>query len=185
MKLIIGLGNPGKEYANTRHNAGFVVVEEFAAQLEAAWSHDKERKSMIAKANFQGQNFLLAKPQTFMNLSGESVQSLLAYYKIPSNDVLIVQDELDLAPGIFAFTPQAGTAGHHGIASIFEHLGRTDLQRLRIGIGRPIDQTPIEDWVLQKMDDATRNIIPNATDALRTWITNGLSVAMNTWNRKT
>ena len=184
MKVIVGLGNPGPEYERTRHNAGFLAVDALAEELRATWSADKDRKSLVAKATLNGTNFLLAKPQTFMNLSGEAVQFLLTYYKIESSDVLVVQDELDLAPGVMAFTSRAGTAGHNGIASIFEKTNLTDIARLRIGIGRPTNQIPTEDWVLQNMEPATMESITKSRDALRDWIRDGLTITMNTWNRK-
>jgi peptidyl-tRNA hydrolase, PTH1 family len=183
MKLIVGLGNIGKKYENTRHNAGFLAVDLLAEGLEASWTEDKKHNALIAKTSLHGETVLLAKPTTFMNLSGEAVQSLASYYKVDPKDILIVQDELDLAPGSLAFMSKGGDAGHNGISSIQERLGTNETARLRLGVGRPMGTMATEDWVLGKLDEATRKILPDARDAILDWIAHGLAKAMNTWNR--
>ena len=182
MKLIIGLGNPGKEYERTRHNAGFLGVDAFADSAGAKWSEDAKRKAMVAKANMDGQAVLLAKPLTYMNLSGEAVRAVSSYYKVDLNDLLIVQDELDLAPGSMAFLAKGGDAGHNGIASIQEKLGTTEIARLRIGIGRPAPPQAKEDWVLGPIAKETIETVAKTPDAIADWIRDGLTKAMNKWN---
>jgi len=182
MKLVVGLGNPGKEYENSRHNAGFVAVDALAKDI--TWTKDAAHKAETVKLTMDGQSVLLARPQTFMNLSGEAVQGLISYYKIEPKDILIVQDDMDLAPGSLGFLAKGGPAGHNGIISIQERMGSDDIARLRIGTGRPTPPIAKEDWVLGKMDDATLETMPRAADAITNWITNGLEKAMNEWNRK-
>lgn len=184
MKLVVGLGNPGKEYERTRHNAGFLVLDALAAEAGARWTEDKKRSSCTAKTRIEGTDVLLAKPQTYMNASGEAVRLLSSYYKVPIEDILIVQDELDLEPGEMAFLGKGGTAGHNGITSVHEALGRTDVLRLRIGVGRPNDRTPAERWVLGPLDPETSKTVGDAPKAVADWIRHGPAKAMNVWNRK-
>jgi PTH1 family peptidyl-tRNA hydrolase len=119
-----------------------------------------------------------------MNASGEAVQSLASYYKVDIADILVVQDEMDLAPGALSFIAKGGAAGHNGIASIQDILGHDDITRLRIGVGRPTPPIAKEDHVLGNMDDLTKETLPRAAEAITDWITKGTTHAMNTWNRK-
>ncbi len=185
MKLITGLGNPGQDYAHTRHNAGWLALDALATDLTASFSKDTKHQSETAKAQLGTDTILLAKPTTFMNRSGEAVQSLMAYYKIKPEDILILQDEMDIAPGAFKFTLVGGTGGHNGIASIFDTLGLKQLARMRIGIGRPDKLIPSEDYALQKIDDATQELCHQLVAPLKDWIEHGLAKAMNTWNKTT
>ncbi|MCC7357609.1 aminoacyl-tRNA hydrolase [Candidatus Uhrbacteria bacterium] len=187
MKLIVGLGNPGMTYAQTRHNAGWMVLDALANRFHAGWTKDAKRFANIAKINLGEETVILAKPTTFMNKSGVSVKSLLSFYKnIKPNDLLIVHDELDILPGSFKFTPKAGSGGHNGIKSIFE-LYTDDVARLRIGIGRPsIAGEPVDNWVLGNAQKETIETAKNsAVDALENWITEGLTRTMNRWNTDT
>jgi PTH1 family peptidyl-tRNA hydrolase len=184
MKLIVGLGNPGKEYASTRHNAGFLVLDEYAKKQDLVFKADTKRKAELVKTTMDDADVILAKPTTFMNLSGDAVQALISFYKVKLEDVLIVQDEMDLEPGTLAFKAKGGDAGNNGIASIQERLGTKEIARLRIGVGRPTGRIPTEDWVLGKMNPDTKKICKTAGGALEDWATNGLANAMNTWNRK-
>jgi len=183
MKLIVGLGNPGKQYAKTRHNAGFLALDALADKLGIFWTPETEFKADIAKAFVEGERVVLAKPKTFMNLSGQSAAALMNFYKIGPEDILIVQDDMDHLPGQLNFIPQGGDAGHNGIASIFELTGRRDFARLRIGIGRP-DRKEIksEDWVLGALQEATVKTAEEAPDAILDWIALGLPKAMTKWN---
>jgi len=155
MKLIVGLGNPGDEYAKTRHNAGFWVVDEIARSLDGGWKNEKARHALTSKVSFQEQDVLLAKPQMFMNESGQAVAALMSFYKIKPADVLIVQDDMDIETGKFKFHLGGRAAGHHGIESIQELLPGMELNRLRVGIGRPDPpQRDGADWVLSKADQS-------------------------------
>ncbi len=185
MKLIVGLGNPGPTYAETRHNAGWMALDTFAERFHANWTKDAKRHASIAKFMLGEETVVLAKPTTYMNESGMTVKALLTFYKdIKPADLLIVHDELDIAPGSFKFTPKAGSGGHNGIKSIFELSTTNDIARLRIGIGRPpMAGEPVDGWVLGKATQETVKTAKQlAVDALETWVTEGLSRAMNRWN---
>lgn len=182
MKLIIGLGNPGKPYVGTRHNTGFEAVNRLAKELDATWSKDEKRHAEISRQD----DVIIAKPTTFMNESGQAVQSLASYYKVGLEDLLIIQDEMDLPPGRIAFLAQGGAAGHNGIEDIQEKMGNKEICRLRIGIGRPTSAQTKESWVLGKaMDDereAWEKGVEKAGQAIQDWIRDGLAKAMNRWN---
>lgn len=187
MKLIIGLGNPGNEYENTRHNAGFWVLDNLANKLNADWQNSRKHKAQIAKCEVDGRKIILAKPQTFMNLSGESAKSLMQYYKIDAQNTLIIHDELDLEPGCFVFTDGGSSAGHNGVKSIFD-LTDKKFPRLRIGIGRPPKPGPApRQWVLQKpsANDAKliKQVIKHSVPAILDWVNLNTEQAMNNWNR--
>ncbi len=186
MKLIIGLGNPGNEYENTRHNAGFWVLDNLANQLNTDWQNSRKYKAQIAKCEVDSRNIILAKPQTFMNLSGESAVPLMQYYKIDAKDTLIIHDELDLEPGCFVFTNGGSAAGHNGVKSIYDLTGKK-FPRLRIGIGRPPKPGPApRQWVLQKpsTNDSKliKLVINHSAPAILDWVNLGTQQAMNNWN---
>lgn len=182
MKVIVGLGNPGKEYDGTRHNVGFFAVDALAKDAESNWKKDTKRHAQVAKADIDGIPVILAKPETFMNKSGDAVQSLLSFYKMEMEDVLVVHDDMDIQGGRIQFKTGGGAAGHHGIEHIIETLGSDAFQRLRIGVGKPEDNRPSEDWVLGHL--STRDT-PNALDitsAMRDWIRDGVEKSSNRWN---
>lgn len=147
MKLIVGLGNPGGEYEETRHNVGFMVAdglrEAFGLPIFA-----RKCKGLASKGRVAGEDVVLLKPQTFMNLSGESVQAAVAFYKLKPADLLVIHDELDIAPGLLKFKVGGGDAGHNGLKSITSALGTADYARLRVGIGRPVHKSQVSDYVL-------------------------------------
>lgn len=151
MKLLVGLGNPGNEYTDTRHNAGFMVVDEvrLAAGM-AAWKAGF--KGLVAKGKVAGEDVVLLKPQTFMNLSGASVQAAMAFYKVAAKDVLVVHDELDIPLAQVKFKVGGGDAGHNGLKSITGALGTAEYARLRFGIGRPVHKAQVSDYVLHRFD---------------------------------
>ncbi len=192
MKLIIGLGNPEQTYAHTRHNIGWDAVTRVHDRLleldpsVEPFLLKKEFVSMISEVRFHGEKILLVHPTTYMNLSGQAVQKLMQFFKVAPADVLIIQDEMDFEPGRIGFTAQGGPAGHNGISSIQETIGRNDLTRLRIGIGRPTGQIKKEDFVLQPFSQEEQPIIKEAlarsTTAIIDWIERGTVKAMNTWN---
>ena len=185
MKLILGLGNPGKQYQRTRHNAGWLALDGLADRLGVFWTSEPEFKAHMAKAFVGNERVILAKPETYMNMSGQAAVALMNFYKAGPEDVLIVQDDMDHLPGQMNFIPQGGDAGHNGIASIFELTGRSDFARLRIGIGRPENkEIKSEDWVLGGLNDETVKRIDEAPDAIMDWLTLGLQKAMTKWNGK-
>ena len=137
IKLFVGLGNPGPDYAATRHNAGFWFIDELARQLNAPMSMDKSHFGMVGRATVKGQSVWLLQPQTFMNLSGKSVASLAKFFKIAPDEILVVHDELDVPAGQAKVKFAGGHAGHNGLRDIHAKLGTGDYWRLRIGIGHP------------------------------------------------
>jgi PTH1 family peptidyl-tRNA hydrolase len=185
MKLVVGLGNPGKEYAGTRHNVGFEIVDALANSLETSFKSAKEFKAEIAEARSGSEKILLAKPTTYMNLSGDAVRAIASFYKIPTENILIIQDEMDYAVGDFAFTQENGPAGHNGIESIQQALGTKKIGRLRVGVGRPTVEAK-EDYVLGRFskEDLQKfgSISGDVQSALKDWVACGLTKAMNTWN---
>jgi PTH1 family peptidyl-tRNA hydrolase len=136
--LIVGLGNPGAQYLKTRHNAGFWFLDKLIQQFSASFSPEKKFKGEFYLNKKQDKSIALLKPMTFMNLSGESVRPCAQFYQIPSSEILVVHDELDLAAGDIRLKKGGGTGGHNGLKSIQQQLGTADFMRLRIGIGRPI-----------------------------------------------
>jgi PTH1 family peptidyl-tRNA hydrolase len=161
MKLIVGLGNPGKEYDNTRHNIGKNVVIGFVKQyLKGTFKNHHYLKADVYKSGL----WLFATPTTFMNLSGESVQKLAMYYKIEPEDIYIIHDDLDIPVGEYKIQVNRGAAGHHGVESIISHLKTNIFHRLRIGIGKPTDSTPIEEYVLKPLIVDRRFHLENAID---------------------
>ncbi len=190
--LIVGLGNPGREYRETRHNVGFMLLDRLAVKLNVRFTRLQSR-ALVASATYVPKNgftgerkVILAKPQTFMNLSGQSVQGLIHFYKLPFNNLLVAHDDLDLPPGTIRIRPDGGSAGQKGMASILERLGTDDFPRLRLGIGHPPGQMQAPDYVLQTFSDADLTIISEtlgrAVEAVLTFIDEGLDAAMNKYN---
>src|SRR5512139_2641670 len=148
IKLIVGLGNPGREYEDTRHNAGFWWVDELARKHNASFKADSKFHGLIARATLHGQDVHLLKPQTFMNVSGRAVGALAQFYKIAPAQILVAHDELDLPPGSAKLKLGGGHGGHNGLKDIIAHLGTRDFWRLRIGIGHPGDRAEVVNFVL-------------------------------------
>ncbi len=155
IRLIVGLGNPGPEYEDTRHNAGFWWVDGAARQLGGALAFDRNYKGTVARINRADGPVWLLQPMTFMNLSGQSVAPLARFFKIAPAEILVVHDELDLAPGQVKLKQGGGAAGHNGLKDILAQLGSPDFWRLRIGIGHPGARHEVANWVLRKppLDD--------------------------------
>ncbi|MDM7987325.1 MAG: aminoacyl-tRNA hydrolase [Smithella sp.] len=181
MYLIIGLGNPGSRYQQTRHNIGFMVLEDIAAR----WEVDIRQKSFDAlwnRGKVAGANALLAIPQTYMNLSGNAVRRLQDYFKVDTGNVIVIHDDLDLPFGTVRLKAGGGDAGHKGLKSIVNCLGSADFMRVRMGIGKPAGRTPVEDYVLQKFNqdesDRLQQIIQIASEATADIIQSGLQQAM-------
>lgn len=186
MYLIVGLGNPGTQYALTRHNIGFMAVDLFAESLNARTAWKEEHKALTLKAQIDDQQVMLMKPQTFMNLSGQSVQALMAFYKISIENILVLHDEIDQAFGQMKFSKNRGAGGHNGIKNISELIG-ADYARLRLGVGRPpIPEMKIADYVLQKFSVEEFSKMPDflnkAGDAIDTFIFEGLGKASTQFN---
>jgi len=183
--LIVGLGNPGREYRETRHNIGFMLMDRLAAKLNARFTR-LQSKALVANATYEERRIILAKPQTFMNLSGQSVQGLVHFYKMPLINILIAHDDLDLPPGTIRIRPDGGSAGQKGMTSILERLGTDEFPRLRLGVGRPPGQMEPPDYVLQDFSNGERVIMTEtlnrAVDAALTFVTEGLNAAMNKYN---
>ena len=183
--LIIGLGNPGVEYRQNRHNIGFMVIDQLAQVLSIPLQRVKF-KAITGTGKFEGRRVILAKPQTYMNASGESVGPLSRYFKVPLNQLMVVHDDLDIPFGSLRIRPMGGTSGQKGMKSIVEKLGSQDFPRMRIGIGRPPGRMDPADYVLQnfKNDElATRDeVLDTAAAAIKLFILEGLDKAMNTFN---
>lgn len=185
MKLVVGLGNPGERYAETPHNAGFMVVAELAARFGATLRASSRCQAKIGPAVLGRETILLAQPQTYMNLSGEAVASILRFRKIPADDILVVLDDADLEPGRVRVRPGGSSGGHRGLESIIGALGTSAFARVRVGIGR--DRTKdLVDQVLAPLRpeelEALRQAVRTAADAVLCAIEHGVPEAMNRFN---
>lgn len=150
IKLLVGLGNPGPEYEDTRHNAGFWWLEAVARELKVTLQPERSHFGRVARATVDGRTLWLLEPMTYMNRSGQAVASLARFYKIQPDEVLVAHDELDLPPGELKLKKGGGHAGHNGLRDIHAQLGSSDYWRLRIGIGHPGDKSEVANWVLKK-----------------------------------
>jgi PTH1 family peptidyl-tRNA hydrolase len=159
IRLIVGLGNPGSEYEDTRHNAGFWWLEAAARKLGASLSRDRAYQGLVARINTDAGPLWLLEPQTFMNLSGKSVAALARFFKIAPAEILVVHDELDLPPGQMKLKQGGGAAGHNGLKDILAQLGSPDFWRLRLGVGHPGVKSEVVDWVLRKPRPEEREAI--------------------------
>jgi PTH1 family peptidyl-tRNA hydrolase len=191
MKLIVGLGNPGNQYAHNRHNIGFMCVSHFAR--ERGWSFEKkEGLARTAHGRLNGEEIVLARPQTYMNLSGEAVKKLTIKYRIKPEDLVVVHDEMDLRLGIIRIRRGGSSAGHNGVESIIRELGTADFVRVRVGVGRPIDAGDEEHrstigYVLGDFEgdeaEVIKKVIGEVDQAIVTLIKDGLDTAMNKFNK--
>jgi PTH1 family peptidyl-tRNA hydrolase len=184
--LIVGLGNPGKDYAATRHNVGFMVLNRLAKRLSVEWEASKKFTTHLAKSRQDGTIVFLSKPQGYMNLSGQSVVPLAQYYQIPHRRIMVVVDDLDLPHGAVSMRSGGGSGGHRGLDSIQGLLGNDDFPRLRLGIGRPKTNRDISDFVLGKFADSENGllekVLETAADQLACWVLQGIGKAMNEYN---
>jgi peptidyl-tRNA hydrolase, PTH1 family len=183
--IIVGLGNPGREYQNNRHNVGFMVLNQLAARLNVTFSR-LESRALVTKTEYLGKRLILAKPQTYMNLSGQAVASLVRYYKSPLDHLLVVFDDVDLPFGSLRMRPAGGSSGQRGMASIIEKIGTQEFPRLRVGIDRPPGRMEAAAYVLQDFSKADAELLPaildRAADAILTFVQDGLEMAMNQYN---
>lgn len=179
MKLIAGLGNPGRKYAHNRHNLGFVVIDEFCRGL--VWRNERDLVSLVAK----DRQFVAVKPTTFMNLSGAAVGNVCNFYKIKSKDVLVVCDDVDLEFGKIRLAFDGSSAGHNGVDSIIKSLSTHDFNRLRIGIGRP-KAGKVEDFVLSDFSKEEKGLLKGvllgAVTAINAFLSEGINATMNRFN---
>lgn len=183
--LTVGLGNPGAEYRRNRHNVGFMVVNALAESAEIPIRRVSFR-ALVGKGTLAGESVILAKPQTFMNKSGEAVAPLLRFYKIPVEHLLVIHDDLDLPFGTLRLRPSGGTGGQKGMESIVAKLGTREFARLRVGIGRPPGRMDPSDYVLHDFDPPQEEMLPeilhHAVSAVSMFIQEGIEQAMNDFN---
>jgi len=185
--LIVGLGNPGAEYAGTRHNAGFMVVERLAGRWQAKWALDDKFMSRLAKVERDGRRLMLGQPQTYMNQSGEAVGKLTKYFRIPLERLLAVVDDADLPLGEIRLRRQGSSGGHRGLKSIEQQLGSREYARLRVGIGRaPGAAREITDHVLGRFtaeeSALLKKVLDRAADQIECWLKDGIAKAMSQFN---
>jgi len=184
MKIIVGLGNPGAEYTNTPHSVGFETVDAIASQAGVAWEEKRQYKCLWARVSIAGESCLLVKPQTYMNLSGESVAPIVKYQNATAADLLVVQDDIDLPLGRLRIRQGGSCGGHNGIRNIIERLGTDAFTRLKLGVGK--DKTNVIGFVLGKFDPASRKImdleVAAAVQAVVEIVKNGPDRAMNLFN---
>jgi PTH1 family peptidyl-tRNA hydrolase len=186
MHLIVGLGNPGAEYVQTRHNAGFLLVEKLAVRWRMEWTAERKFSARIARGEAKGKRVLLCQPQTFMNLSGEAVGEITGFYRLPLNQLVVAVDDADLPFGEIRLRPGGSSGGHHGLESIEQHLGSREFARLRIGIGRRDGARQITGHVLGKFEPAESGmleiILERAASQTECWLEAGLQKAMSQFN---
>lgn len=184
-RLVVGLGNPGPEYVRTRHNAGFLTVDLLGENLRAGYWKD-DAGSQVALVRFGEADLVLAKPQSFMNVSGGPVKRLLELYEADLSEMIVVHDDIDLAPGRVLCKRGGGHGGHNGLRSLHEKLGAGDYLRVRVGVGRPPGRMDPADWVLQQLrGDALEEFedaIPTAAQAVLAILEHGVEAAMQEYN---
>ena len=184
MKIIVGLGNPGAQYENTPHSVGFEAVNAIAAEIGATWEAKRQFNCLMAKGTFAGQPVMLVKPQTFMNLSGDSVAPVVKYHNATAADLLVIQDDIDLPVGRMRVRKNGSCGGHNGIRNIIERLGTPGFARLKLGVGK--DRSNVIAHVLGKFDPETRKtmdlVVAEAVKAAAAILKDGPDRAMNAYN---
>ena len=186
MKVVIGLGNPGKKYEKTRHNIGFIVVDSLRKKFNLTDEREKFQ-ALISEKNIDGEKVIFFKPQTFMNLSGNALIEIVNFYKLnPTEDLIVIYDDMDLPVGKLRIRPNGSAGGHNGIKSLIQHIGTEDFPRFRVGIGRPLPQWTVVDHVLapfpEEQKEAINKGIKAAAKALLGTLKVGLDKGMNTYN---
>lgn len=187
-KLIIGLGNPGDEYKNNRHNVGFILIDKAAENFNVNFDNNK-KKSLYARAKDKGIEYILLKPQTFMNLSGESASFISKFFNIKTEDIIVIYDDMDIPFGTFKIKKGGSSGGHNGIKSLISHLQSDDFTRIRIGIGRPSGGKKVNDYVLSNFSKKERQeldtvIANDVIEALKTALFESPIIAQNKYNKK-
>jgi len=186
--LLVGLGNPGDEYRHTRHNAGAMVVDRFAASRCSGWRRERKFFSEVATGECGGRKVVCVKPQTYMNLSGEAVAALSRFYRVTPDQIMVVADDADLPIGAVRMRPSGGSGGHNGLASVKQHLGTQDFPRQRIGVARPVQAVrDIASHVLGvfEPDEQVRlnEVLQQADRQIQCWLEESLGKAMSLYNR--
>jgi peptidyl-tRNA hydrolase, PTH1 family len=185
MYLFVGLGNPGQKYANTRHNLGFMAIDCLSAKYSNGAIWKSQCKAETQKINIAGQDILLAKPQTFMNLSGESVQALLSFYKAKPENLLVFSDDINLACGTMRIRPSGSAGGQNGLKNIVEHIGQ-NFPRVRIGAGKVPEHWELINWVLSAIskEDAElcKQVLGKIPDLCEVYLTKGMVAVQNEFN---
>ena len=186
--LIVGLGNPGRQYQTNRHNIGFMLVSRLAENLGVSFTR-VQSKALVTKTTFQDKPVIIAKPQTYMNLSGQSVGSLAKFYKIELDHLMVVYDDVDLPFGRIRIRPSGGSAGQKGMRSIIDQLGTEEFPRMRLGVGRPPGSKGAASYVLRNFAGEDAEFLPQVlergVEAVLTFISEDLITAMNRFNSKT
>ena len=185
--LIVGLGNPGRKYENTRHNAGFMLVDHLARQWKQDWNAEKKLQSIVARGTVAGQRVFLCKPQTFMNESGQAVGAVSRFYRVPLERILVSVDDADLPVGTIRMRGSGSSGGHHGLESIEKHLGSRNFVRQKLGIGRRRDGVrQIAGHVLGTFSETERAVInavlERAANQVDSWMAEGTERAMSLYN---
>lgn len=188
IKLIVGLGNPGRQYEKTRHNAGFLFLDELVKEFGCSWGSESRFQGCVAESVFIGGKVLLLKPETFMNRSGQSVAKVVKYYKLLPEEVLVVHDDLDIEVGLVKIKKDGGHAGHNGLRDIIAHLGSREFYRLRVGIGRPMLGKVVADYVLSEPSKNEWHLLEKAFDLARAAmvqiVAGDMVMAMNNLNSR-
>jgi PTH1 family peptidyl-tRNA hydrolase len=183
--LIVGLGNPGKDYEKTRHNIGFRCVDAIAEKHGLSFAK-KQARALVAEGSVGDMRLLLVKPQTFMNLSGQAVRGLADFYKIPTDHILVISDDMDIPLGTLRIRLKGSAGGQKGLKSIMDHLGTPEVYRLRVGIGRPPGRMDPADYVLQDFGKDEQILLVETLDrvvkAVGTWLQHGITAMMNRHN---
>jgi peptidyl-tRNA hydrolase, PTH1 family len=183
--LIAGLGNPGREYKQTRHNIGFMVAEQLSSDLSISMGKVQSR-AIIGMGRALDSKIIIAKPQTYMNRSGEAVKGLIKFYKIPLENLIVIHDDLDIPFGTIRIRKQGGPGGQKGVKSIIDHMGTQEFNRLRMGIDRPPGRMDAADYVLQRFsrneEEQLEPLVKQASKAVQTIISRGMDQAMNEYN---
>jgi PTH1 family peptidyl-tRNA hydrolase len=184
--LIVGLGNPGREYRDNRHNVGFMTLDRLVQRHKLTGFTKMQSRALITTGSVAGAALVLAKPQTYMNLSGQAVGALVRFYEVPLERLLVCSDDIDLPLGTLRLRPEGGSAGQKGLESIIEHLGTKDFPRLRLGIGRPPGVKAAAGYVLRDFKGEDLNIIDatldRAVDAIESFLREGILLAMSRFN---
>ena len=185
MYIIAGLGNPGKEYAGSRHNVGFMTLDELADRYNID-VREKAHKALIGKGMIEGNKVILVKPQTYMNLSGESIRSVMDYYKTEPSEFIVIYDDISLEPGQIRIRKKGSAGGHNGIKNIIAHLGTQEFPRIKVGVGAKPPRMDLADYVLGRFSAEDRRVMEEAfktaAKAAQVMITDGAEAAMNQFN---